>query len=111
MLKRHDAPAGGLEQAESVAGTAAKLRFSPQLDEEPVYGWDTLVRLKHLLDEGLSKTAIAERLGVSRRLIYHLIETKQLDRELGEPQPRRTRTPPPTKLEPRHDERAAADSL
>jgi transposase len=75
------------------------LRFSPQLEEAPVYGWDTLVLLKHLLEEGLSKTAIAARLGVSRRLIYHLIDTGQLDRDLAEPPPRRTRTAPPTKLE------------
>jgi transposase len=65
-----------------------------------VYGWDTLVLLKHLLDEGLKKTAIAERLGISRRLVYHLIETGQLDRDLSEPPPRRTRTPAPPKLEP-----------
>ena len=64
-----------------------------------MYGWDTLVLLKHLLEEGLSKTAIAARLGVSRRLIYHLIDTGQLDRDLAEPPPRRTRTAPPTKLE------------
>ena len=32
-----------------------------------MYGWDTLVILQHLLDDGLSKTAIAQRLGVSRR--------------------------------------------
>jgi transposase len=65
-----------------------------------VYGWDTLVLLKHLLDEGLTKTAIAERLGISRRLIYHLIDTGQLDRDLSAPLPRRPRTPPPSKLEP-----------
>lgn len=65
-----------------------------------MYGWDTLVLLKHLLDQGLKKTAIAERLGVSRRLIYHLIETGQLDRDLSAPPARRTRTPAPAKLEP-----------
>lgn len=27
--------------------------------EAPVYGWDTLVLLRHLLEQGLSKTAIA----------------------------------------------------
>lgn len=65
-----------------------------------MYGWDTLVLLRHLLDQGLKKTAIAERLGVSRRLIYHLIDTGQLDRDLSEPPPRRVRTPAPVKLEP-----------
>lgn len=43
-----------------------------------MYGWDTLVLLRHLLDAGLSKTAIAARLGVSRRIIYHWLATGQL---------------------------------
>jgi len=45
-----------------------------------VYGWDTLVLLKHNLESGLSKTAIARQLGVSRRAIYHWIRTGQFDR-------------------------------
>jgi transposase-like protein len=40
-----------------------------------VYGWDTLVLLKHYLESGLSKTAVARQLGVSRRVIYHWITT------------------------------------
>jgi transposase len=65
-----------------------------------VYGWDTLVLLKHYLESGLSKTAIARQLGVSRRAIYHWIRTGQLDRELsGVPEARRP-APRPTKLEP-----------
>jgi len=64
-----------------------------------VYGWDTLVLLKHYLESGLSKTAIARQLGVSRRAIYHWIRTGQLDRELsGAPGPRRP-APRPTKLD------------
>ena len=31
-----------------------------------MYGWERLVLLRHLLDEGLTKTDIAVRLGVSR---------------------------------------------
>ena len=50
-----------------------------------MYGWDTLVLLQHLLDEGLSKTAIAQRLGVSRRVIYHWIKTGQLTRDVDAP--------------------------
>ena len=50
-----------------------------------MYGWDTLVLLQHLLDEGLSKTAIAQRLGVSRRVIYHWIATGQLTRDVEAP--------------------------
>jgi transposase len=48
-----------------------------------VYGWDTLVLLKHYVESGLSKTAIARQLGVSRRVIYHWITTGQLDREVS----------------------------
>jgi transposase len=47
-----------------------------------VYGWERLVLLKHLLDQGLAKAAIARQLGVSRRLVYHWIATGQLDRDL-----------------------------
>jgi len=54
-----------------------------------VYGWDTLVLLQHFLDEGLSKSAIAERLGVSRRVVYHWIATGQLARDLDAPTRRR----------------------
>jgi transposase len=64
-----------------------------------VYGWDTLVLLKHLLEQGLPKTAIAAQLGISRRLVYHLIDTGQLDRDLSQPAPRR-RLSAPTKLAP-----------
>ena len=64
-----------------------------------MYGWDTLVLLRHLLDEGLSKTAIARRLGVSRRVIYHWLATGQLDRDLAAPPPRRRPPPRRTKLD------------
>lgn len=43
-----------------------------------MYGWERLVLLKHLLDHGLSKSAIARQLGVSRRSIHHWITTGQL---------------------------------
>lgn len=49
-----------------------------------MYTRDTLVLLKHFLESGLSKTAIADQLGISRRLVYHLIATGQLDRDMGE---------------------------
>lgn len=57
-----------------------------------MYTRDTLVLLRHYLDSGLAKTAIADQLGISRRLIYHLIATGQLDRDLGEDVAPRTRT-------------------
>jgi transposase len=65
-----------------------------------VYGWETLVLLKDYLDQGLSKTAIARRVGVSRRLIYHLLATGQLARDLSLPPPVRRPAPRPTKLAP-----------
>ncbi|MEO5818441.1 MAG: IS21 family transposase, partial [Gemmatimonadaceae bacterium] len=56
--------------------------------------------LRHLLDEGLKKTDIAARLGVSRGLIYHWLRTGQLDRELDEVPARRERVTAPSKLAP-----------
>ena len=53
-----------------------------------MYGWDSLVLLQHLLDDGLSKTAIAQRLGVSRRAVHHWIATGQLTRDLDAAPPR-----------------------
>lgn len=65
-----------------------------------MYGWERLVLLRHLLDEGLQKTDIATRLGVSRGLIYHWLRTGQLDRELDDLPTRRTRVTAPSKLAP-----------
>ena len=64
-----------------------------------MYGWDSLVLLQHLLDDGLSKTAIAQRLGVSRRVIYHWLATGQLTRDVDTPVPRQY-APRPTQLAP-----------
>ncbi len=66
-----------------------------------MYGWDTLVLLKHLLEEGLSKQAIADRLGVSRRVIYHWLATGQVERDLEAMPPRRS-APRETKLDRYH---------
>ena len=66
-----------------------------------MYGWDTLVLLKHLLEEGLSKQAIAARLGVSRRVIHHWLATGQLERDLEAVPPRRS-APRETKLDRYH---------
>lgn len=70
--------------------------------EAPVYGWERLVLLRHLLEQGLSKTAIAAQLGVSRRVIYHWLRTGQIDRDLDGPVPPRIRQAGPTKLAPFH---------
>jgi hypothetical protein len=75
-----------------------------------VYGWDTLVLLKHYVESGLSKTAIARQLGVSRRVIYHWITTGQLDREVSGTAPARCRASRGTKLAlPAADSGAAGD--
>ena len=56
--------------------------------------------LRHLLDQGLKKTDIAARLGVSRGLIYHWLRTGQLDRELDALPAHRRRATAPAKLAP-----------
>ena len=68
-----------------------------------MYGWERLVLLRHLLEEGLPKTEIAERLGVSRRLVYHWIATGQLDQDIAALCVPRLRRPVPTKLGPYQD--------
>jgi len=47
-----------------------------------MYGWEPRVLLRHYLEQGLSKTAIAERLGISRRTVYDWLATGQLDRDV-----------------------------
>jgi len=65
-----------------------------------MYGWERLVLLRHLLDEGLTKAAIADRLGVSRRVIYYWMESGQLDRDVTTPPAPRVRQTGPAKLAP-----------
>lgn len=65
-----------------------------------MYGWDKLALLKHSLEQGLSKTAIASQAGVNRGLVYHLLRTGQLDRDLAAPRPSRTRPPGPQRPDP-----------
>ena len=64
-------------------------------------GRETRVLLRHYLEQGLSKAAIARRAEVSERTLYRWIASGQLDRELdNEPVsygPRRRR---PSKLDP-----------
>jgi transposase len=73
----------------------------PPAEPGVVFGWDTLVLLKHLLDEGLNKTDIATRLGVSRRVVHYRIQTGQLERDL-ETAPRGAMPPRRTKLDAYH---------
>ena len=49
-------------------------------------GRETRVLLRHYLEQGLSKAAVARRVGVSERTVHHWIAAGQLDREVdGEP--------------------------
>jgi transposase-like protein len=43
--------------------------------EVPVYGRERRVLLRHYLEQGVDKAALARDLGVSRRTIYYWIET------------------------------------
>jgi len=62
---------------------------------------ETRVLLRHYLEQGVSKTELAKRFGISRRTVYHWIETGQLDRDLDSEQVRyRARPPVPTQLDP-----------
>ena len=47
-------------------------------------GWEKRVLLRHYLDQGMTKTAVAKQLGVSRRTVHYWIETDQLDRDVSE---------------------------
>ena len=49
-----------------------------------MYGREQRVLLRHYLERGLSKAEVARELGVSRRTVYHWIETGQLDRDLDQ---------------------------
>lgn len=64
-----------------------------------MYSRETLVLLRHILESGQPKAAIARKLGISRRLVYHLIETGQVDREMSLEVPRQ-RQQGPGKLAP-----------
>ncbi len=65
-----------------------------------MYGWERLVLLKHLLEQGLPKTQIAARLGVSRGLVYHWLRTGQLDQDVDALCVPRARRTVATKLDP-----------
>ncbi|MXW52052.1 MAG: IS21 family transposase [Acidimicrobiaceae bacterium] len=47
-----------------------------------MHGWETRMRLKHYLDQGVSKAELSRRFGVSERTIYYWIAKGQLDRDL-----------------------------
>ncbi len=59
-----------------------------------MHGREKRVLLREYLEPGLSKTALAERLGIHRRTIHHWIDTGQLDRDLDEEAVRYKARPP-----------------
>ncbi len=46
-------------------------------------GWEKRVLLRHFLEQGMTKAAVAKQLGVSRRTVHYWIETEQLDRDVS----------------------------
>ena len=48
-----------------------------------MHGWETRMLLRHSLQRGVSKAALARRFGVSRRTIHEWVETGQLDQDLS----------------------------
>lgn len=58
-----------------------------------MHGREQRVLLRHYLEQGLTKAEVARKVGVTRRTVYHWIETGQLDRDLDdEPMRRAART-------------------
>ena len=64
-------------------------------------GREKRVLLRHYLEQGVAKAAIARHMGVGRATIHRWIATGQLDRELDDEGVRyRPRAPAPSKLDP-----------
>ena len=65
-----------------------------------MFGRETRMLLKHYLEQGTSKSALARKLGVHRDTIYRWIREGELDRDLeGEPVRYGPRRAVPTKLD------------
>jgi transposase len=64
-------------------------------------GWEKRVLLRHYLEQGQTKAAVAEQFGVSRRTVHYWIKTGQLDRDMSEETVKYGPRPPvPTKVGP-----------
>jgi transposase len=59
-----------------------------------MYTRETRVLLRHYLEQGVGKTELARRFRVSRRTVYHWIETGQLERDLDDEAVRYRARPP-----------------
>ena len=65
-----------------------------------MFGRETRMRLRHYLERGASKSAVARQLGVHRDTIHRWIRAGDLDRDLDEAPVRYgPRAPGPTKLD------------
>jgi len=65
-----------------------------------MFGRETRMLLRHYLEQGTSKSALARQLGVSRDTIHRWIREGDLDRDLeAEPVQYGPRPPAPTKLD------------
>jgi transposase len=74
---------------------------SPLLPEAPVIGPERRMLLRHYLDTGMSKRAIARKLKISPDTLYRWIREGDLDRDLDTvPVQYAPRPPVPTKLDP-----------
>lgn len=62
-------------------------------------GLESHVLLRHYLEDGLSKSDIARRLGIDRRTISRWIAAGELERDLDQPPRYGPRPPRPTKLD------------
>ena len=66
-----------------------------------MHGREKRVLLREYLDQGWTKAALAKKLGISRRSIYHWIDTGQLDRDLDDETAHyRSRPPVARKIDP-----------
>jgi transposase len=66
-----------------------------------MFGRETRMLLRHYLEHGTSKSALARELGVSRDTIHRWRRSGDLDRDLDDlPVQYGPRQPPPTQLDP-----------
>ena len=66
-----------------------------------MFGIETRVQMRECLEQGLSKSATARRLGISRRTIYNWIEAGELERDPGDTTVQYGPRPPrPRKIDP-----------
>ena len=64
-------------------------------------GWRKRVLLRHYLEQGMTKTAVAEKLGVGRRTVHRWVQNGELDRDVNsETVPYGPRPPVPRRIDP-----------